>query len=79
MPAAVAVLEAALDAARLLAGNELAGVELGAAELAGVELAAVLLRDELLGACELLPEVGVAVNALELDEPSAVVYFTQNQ
>ena len=75
----VAVLEATLDAARLLAGVELAGVELGATELAGVKLPGVLLRDELLGDCELLPELGVALKALELDAPSAVVYFTQNQ
>ena len=58
-----------LEAALLLAG----------VELAGVELAGVLLRDELLAAIELLPPVGVALNALELAVLSAVVYFTQNQ
>ena len=39
----------------------------------------MLLRDELAGAAELLLPDGVALNALELALPSAVVYFTQNQ
>lgn len=72
LPPVVAVLEATL-LRELLAGIELAGVE-----LAGVELAGVLLRDELLAGVE-LPFEGVALNVLELAEPSAVVYFTQNQ